>query len=600
MSRSMRPPTEGAVSSLYLKIDDQDMPRDLFEKIDEISVESSLHLPDVATMTLRDPSANLLDDEKIKVGTKIKVVAEVKNNQETVFDGEIVEVEPRYSQATQQVRFRAFDRLHRLARGTHTRTFQNVSDMDLVKKLASEAGMNAKTSGNTVVHNYVLQHNQTNLAFLRERVSRLGCILYADGIDLICEELKGQEPIELTWGDNLYEFLPRLTSMQQTSKQTVRSWDPKQKRAVIGQEASGSGKPQVEEASKSEQVTQEAYNMETPETSSYLVVRDQGYAAAIAKARRNTVAEHLLEARGTSAGYPRLTAGNKIVIKNVGKRFSGEYIASSVRHLYRNGEGYSTEFVISGSRADSLAGMMRASAEGAGGYGGQGQGATFSNTRAPGLMIGIVTNNNDPENQGRVKVKLPALTEDDESDWARVVNIGGGSNRGTLVLPEVDDEVLVGFEHGDVHHPYILGGLWNGNDSPQHSSADTVAGGKVVRRSFKTRLGHELRYDDPEGGDPPLIMFESSKKHKMVINDDKKEPHIQLKTTGEHEVMMMDGSSPKVLIKDKNGNEILIDTSANLIQITSTGSIELKASTGVSIDGGGGNVDIRGATINLN
>ena len=124
-------------------------------------------------------------------------------------------------------------------------------------------------------------------------------------------------------------------------------------------------------------------------------------------------------------------------------------------------------------------------------------------TPIQGLMIGIVTNNDDPENQGRVKVKLPALTEDDESDWARVVNIGGGSHRGTHVLPEVNDEVLVGFEHGDIHHPYILGGLWNGNDQPPQPSGKTVKNGKVIKRTLRTRLGHELVFDDPEGSDHP-------------------------------------------------------------------------------------------------
>ncbi len=594
MTTATRRPIDGAVTSIYMMIDGKQMERELFEKVDEIVVESSLQLPDMATFTIRDPLANLLDDEKIKLGTKIKVISKVKDHESPIFDGEIVEIEPRYTQATQYVRFRAFDRLHKLARGTQTRSFQNVSDMDLVKKIAQEVGLTAKTGPSTVVHSYVLQHNQTNLAFLRERASRLGYILYVDETTLHCEPPKGEDPLELTWGDNLFEFFPRLTSMRQTSKSTVRSWDPKQKRAIVGQATKGKGKAQVAEKTKSEQVSQEAFKMAADTTSSSLVVRDQSYAAAIADAQRNVVNEQLLEARGLAAGYPRLTAGNILTIKNVGKRFSGDYVASSVRHVYRNGEGYSTEFVVSGSRAESLATLLQASA-------GNGNGSPGSQSfkPVPGLMIGIVTNNDDPENLGRVKVKMPSLTEDHESDWARVVNIGGGSSRGTLVLPEVNDEVLVGFEHDDIHHPYILGGLWNGNDKPPYKADKTVKNGKVIKRVFRTRLGHEFAYDDPEGSDDPQVKLSTSKKHEFTLNDGK-QPYIKLKSNGNQEITLQDGSGASIVIKDKNGNEVRIDSQSNTIRISSNSRIELKANSGISIDGGGGPVDIRGVMINLN
>ncbi|MBZ9751572.1 VgrG-related protein [Deinococcus sp. HMF7620] len=594
MTRTVRDPLEGSVSSLYMNVDGQDMSRDLFELIHEITVDSSLQLPDVATITLRDPEGVLVDDEKFRLGARIKIVSQVQDHKETVFDGELVEVEPRFVRATQQLRLRAFDRLHRLARGTHTRSFQNISDLDLVKKLAGEAGMTAKTEGSSVVHPYVLQHNQTNLAFLRERVSRLGLILYADGTTLHCQPVKGQDAIDLAWGDNLAEFLPRLTSMAQTSQSTVRSWDPKQKRSVVGQATSGQGKAEVSESTKSEGVAQQAFNMKAPATSSTLIVREQGYAAAIAQAQRNTVAEQLLEARGVTAGYPRLTAGTTLNIKNVGKRFSGKYVASNVRHIYRNGEGYSTEFSVTGSRPDSLGSLLRAA-----GTGGSG-GGDAPYTPVQGLMIGIVTNNNDPENQGRVKLKLPALTEEDESDWARVVGLGNGSNRGSQTLPEVNDEVLVGFEHGDIHHPYVIGGLWNGKDAPPRPSSKAVKNGKVIQRVYRTRLGHEFIYEDPDDPEPPKITLQSSKKHALELNDDKKKPFVELRSKDGHRLTLTEGSAPQVILRDKNGNEVLLNTRSNTVTIKSTGKLELKATTGISIDAGGGNVDVRGVMINLN
>ena len=83
-----------------------------------------------------------------------------------------------------------------------------------------------------------------------------------------------------------------------------------------------------------------------------------------------------------------------------------------------------------------------------------------------GVVIGIVTNNQDPDKLGRVKVQFPWLSNEDESFWARIASPMAGDKRGIYFLPEVDDEVLVVFEHGDMRFPYVIGALWNGQDSP--------------------------------------------------------------------------------------------------------------------------------------
>ena len=100
-----------------------------------------------------------------------------------------------------------------------------------------------------------------------------------------------------------------------------------------------------------------------------------------------------------------------------------------------------------------------------------------------GLTIGIVTNNKDPDGLGRVRVKFPALSDQEESWWARVVTPGGGSNAGLMFMPQIDDEVLVGFEHGDLRRPFVLGGLWG----TEGQAADGV--GDVPRRRTRSSSG---------------------------------------------------------------------------------------------------------------
>ena len=107
-------------------------------------------------------------------------------------------------------------------------------------------------------------------------------------------------------------------------------------------------------------------------------------------------------------------------------------------------------------------------------------------------MVGIVTNLNDPSTLNRIKVKFPALSDADESNWARIVNPMAGGQAGWVSMPAIGDEVLVGFEHGDFRRPYVLGSLYNGKDKPPYA----VAGGKVLKHGFKTLGAHEMIFND--------------------------------------------------------------------------------------------------------
>ncbi len=110
-------------------------------------------------------------------------------------------------------------------------------------------------------------------------------------------------------------------------------------------------------------------------------------------------------------------------------------------------------------------------------------------------VIGVVTDNKDPDKQSRVKVKFPTLSADDNSWWASVVSMGAGKNRGMFYIPEVNDEVLVMFEHGEMTRPVILGALWGGKDKPPESNSD----GGNKKRTIKSRAGTTIEFDDDQG-----------------------------------------------------------------------------------------------------
>lgn len=120
-----------------------------------------------------------------------------------------------------------------------------------------------------------------------------------------------------------------------------------------------------------------------------------------------------------------------------------------------------------------------------------------------GAVVGIVSNVSDPDGRGRVKVRYPWLHDDSESPWARVASFMAGPDRGAVFRPEVGDEVLVLFEHGDARFPFVVGALWNGEDAMPSERGDD--GGNAVRL-IKSRSGHQIVFDDTNGSEKITVL----------------------------------------------------------------------------------------------
>jgi uncharacterized protein involved in type VI secretion and phage assembly len=116
-----------------------------------------------------------------------------------------------------------------------------------------------------------------------------------------------------------------------------------------------------------------------------------------------------------------------------------------------------------------------------------------------GVYPATVTDVRDPDKQGRVEVELlfvPTVSGQTFKAWARVATLMAGKDRGSLFTPEPEDEVLVAFHAGDPSHPYVIGAVWNGKDTPPSDRDDS---GQNNIRVLKTRSGHKLVFDDTDG-----------------------------------------------------------------------------------------------------
>ena len=194
--------------------------------------------------------------------------------------------------------------------------------------------------------------------------------------------------------------------------------------------------------------------------------------------------------------------------------------------------------------------------------------STARTGRIYGVVVGIVTNNDDQEGQGRVKVKYPWLTAKEESPWARVATPFGGSGRGMFFLPEVDDEVLVVFEQGDITRPYVLGALWGGTDLPP-----TAAGNGRDKKVLQSKSGHIIRLDD---------------------------------TSGKEKIEIIGKGGKETIVIDTANNTITLTSGQDLVLNAPKGKVSIKAkeveviSTGASTYQAKGEMTVKGSTVNIN
>ncbi len=203
-----------------------------------------------------------------------------------------------------------------------------------------------------------------------------------------------------------------------------------------------------------------------------------------AEALAGDVAGSFAEVELTVTGDPELQPGKPITLKNAGYPFEGKYTITGVRHVFASGRQYTTQVSVTGRQFRSLYGLASG-----------GQPAPAMN----GVVIGLVSNVQDPLKMGRVKLKFPWLSDTYESNWSRVAQFGG-VNGGGLMLPDVQDEVLVAFDRGNLEHPYVLAGLYNGVDKPTPDPDRTepvnLRSGEVNWRSLSDRSGNMLELMD--------------------------------------------------------------------------------------------------------
>jgi uncharacterized protein involved in type VI secretion and phage assembly len=457
-------PAEKHVASASIRVAGRRLDPEDMDLVEKIEVRNFVGLPDMATIRMADPEGRNVADPPFFIGDEIEIMlGDIEApNPSAVFTGEVVTFEPEFTTAAATISVRAYDKSHRLNRNRRSATFQDMTLSDVVKKVVGENGLQAGTiDATTTVHPFLQQSMETDLDFINRLAALENCEFgFSEGKAFLQSRRNGGGSVPtLSWRENVKSFKPRMSAAQQHDKVRVSSYDPVSRAAVVG-EATTPG--------QLSRPAQEARDKAAAFGGSELLVSDRvansaDEARTIAQSTLDKLAGGSFEAEGTMEGNPAVKAGGKLKLEGFG-RFDGEHDLTSVTHVYGHGD-YRTRFAISGRNPRTLTDVMRPKAE---------------RDWTQGLVIGLVTNIQDPLDLGRVRVQFPTLGDNIEGIWARVALPGAGPDAGLSMLPQIDDEVVVGFEHGDTRRPVVLGALHNSVDKPHANMRGQQDGGSLV------------------------------------------------------------------------------------------------------------------------
>jgi phage protein D len=284
------------------------------------------------------------DQTLFDLGTAVEVGIP---NGKALIRGEVTGLEPEFTQSRQTVVVRGYDPLHRLLRGQKTRTFAQVKDSDIAIQIAREASLHIKTEDTRIQHDYVLQHNQSDLEFLQQRASRIGYGLAIAGektLHFRPAPTLAMAPTRLSFPEQLRQFSPRLSSLGQVSRVEVRGWDVTRKEPIVGHSTS-INRSDALGTTAGDQATQRnfgrAFQVRIDQP-----IADVEAAQQMAQGQFRQMALGYITGEGQCRGDPGVQAGQQVEIVGVGRRFSGQYYVTAAVHTFGPHRDYTTEFYV--------------------------------------------------------------------------------------------------------------------------------------------------------------------------------------------------------------------------------------------------------------
>ncbi|WP_421863072.1 type VI secretion system tip protein VgrG [Motiliproteus sp.] len=485
----------------------------------------------------------LLDSNMFETGNRVEILAGAAGNQALLFSGLVVAQKIRLREnASPQLMVSCKHAAIKSTRTHNGRYFEEQRDSDILHALLSEYGIELDIQATSVIHPQLVQYDCSDWDFCLQRARANGRLLLTRGEQLAIRapEQSGEAVCNLEFGATLLSADLETDARLQHSDYSARFWnsaeqslDRHQGQSPL-QHSPGNTTPQAlaDSLGGATQVLRQPAE---------LAEESQQWADARRQLAEQSRVQGTLKTQGVTV-YP----GDLVTLSGLGEAFNGNALVTGVRHELDLTTGWRSYIQLGG-----LAEEHRLTTT-----------PTAPLPQVCGLQLGVVVSNEDPEGEFRVKVRLPLLDNESDGIWARIASVDAGDDRGLMIRPELDDEVIVGFVQDDPRKAVVLGML-HSSAHPAPAQPDDNNHIKLL----KSRSGLQIRLDD----DRSELTLETPNGNRLLLSD----------------------TDNGLVLEDENSNKLVLDGDG--IALQSRGDIALSAGGAIKLDASG-NLELSAAT----
>lgn len=489
--------------------------------------------------SVADQEFKASNDTVFEPGKLIEIKAGYEGIENLIFKGTIIKQAIKITKNNSVLIVTCKEDAFKMTLGKKNRIFYDATDSDAIEKLIQDVGLTAEVEATTFSHHELVQYQSTDWDFMLSRTQVVGAICtISDGtISIKKPVLSGEEVLTATYGSTIFSFDAEIDARNQFKTYKANSWDYSNQE-IVSVEATNSG--QVTSGNLNESTLSKASGDQEISLNHTGNINSEILQTWVDS---KSILQQLSMIRGRVQvqGNEKLKAGVLIKLEGIGERFNGKVFVGGVHHIVAEGNwltnvqiGLDPEIFAAQHQISSIpaSGMLPA---------------------VSGLQIGVVTAlEGDPDSEHRIKVKVPIVNAEEEGIWARVLSLYAGENYGVQFLPEIGNEVLLGFLNDDPNQAVVLGGLYsNTNTAPIEFTDDNFE---------KIMMGNS--------------------EIKLLFNDETKT--ITLETPAGKSIVL-DEDEGVIKMEDENSNIVTMNSEG--ISLESAGDIVIKATGDVNIEG---------------
>lgn len=501
------------------------------------------------------------EDPLLEPGKDIEIKLGYNQKNKKVFKGIIISQGIKTYAGNNFLILKCCDKAVKLTLAKRTEYFKEKKDSELITSILSKAGLDKGIDATTVKHPMMLQQNTTDWEFIKMRAAANGLLLYAESNKVYVKKpgAKASAALTLTYGKDVYSLDAETDATYQLPSATCHAWSMSKQEMLEGKsteprlnkQGNLEGKKLAGKVGYAESQYFSSTPMEKPELTAWAN-------SILINARLSRIT-----GRVVFFGNASPEINKQIELKNFGKRIDGKALVTGVRHIMEKGIWKTT--VSFGLKANYFEGLTKSTSPSINGI----------MPAIGGIQIGKIKKiDGDPKKENRLQVELPFMNKAAEGIWARLASFFATADKGAFFIPDVGDEVVVGFVNNDPRHAIILGMLYSSKANPPEKikAENTI-------KTIKTKKDLVIEFDDEK----VAIKIETPEGNKIVFSDD--------------------DSSLK--IDDQNGNQVhLTDKGITLksdgdILLDAGGDIKMKASGDIKGATSSGNVDFKGSNVKL-